>query len=431
MPPLPRLPEIRNSLSQVRKLMASIDMRARIPDRIRELRPPGAVTAIVERTADTLDSALVSGGGGLYWKSFFLLVIVPTILFFLYAGLWQTSRYVSETRVTVRAAQEPKVVSGEGADLMGKFMGGGGGSRSTIQDAYIVLNYIKSPAIVRDIGGTAAMQRYFSVRGADYFSRLSKGDFRIEDLLKYWLSRVAASVDTVSSIVTVKVEAFQPQDAQSLAQEIVRLSETLVNNMSLRSRQDAAARAEREVSLAADKLAVAREKLTAFRNQGVVIDPASKAKSISESIAKLTMEKIEIENSLSVLQGRLDADSPTQRIRKSKLLAIERQITELKNTLTDSNSSEALSAQIASFERLKLEEAFTESIYKISVSAFQRARQEMEKQQLFLVVVVPPTLPESAAYPKPVVDAMMLFVGLTTLWGIGALIAASIDDQMV
>jgi capsular polysaccharide transport system permease protein len=431
MPPLPRLPHFKNSLSQARKRIGRMDMRARLPDTIRDLRPPGAVTAIVARTAETLDGALASGGGGLYWKSFLALVIIPMILFFLYSALWQSTRYVSETRVSVRAAQETKAITGEGAGLIGKLMSGGGGARSTIQDAYIVLNYIKSPAILRDLGGAAAMQRYFSLSGADYFSRLSKGDFRIEDLLKYWLSRVAASVDTVSSIVTVKVEAFQPQEAQSLAQEIVRLSETLVNNMSLRSRQDAVARAEREVSLAADKLAAAREKLTVFRNQGALIDPGSKAKSVSESIAKLTMEKIDIENSLSVLQDRLDADSPTQRIQKSKLQTIERQIAELKKTLTDSNSNEAVSSQIASFERLKLEEAFTESIYKISVSAFQRARQELEKQQLYLVVVVPPTLPESAAYPKPVVDAMLLFLGLSILWGIGALIAASIGDQMV
>lgn len=431
MPLLPRLLDIKSSLSQARKHFASLDIHVRLPDTIRDLRPRGAVTAIVARTAETLDGALVSGGGGLYWKSFFVLVIVPTILFFLYTALWQSNRYVSETRVTVRAAQETKAIAGEGASLIGKLMSSGGGARSTIQDAYIILNYIKSPAIVRDLGTTAAMQRYFSVRQADYFSRLSKDDFRIEDLLKYWLNRVSASVDTVSSIVTVKVEAFQPQDAQSLAQEIVRLSESLVNNMSLRSRQDAVARAEKEVSLSADKLAAARDKLTAFRNKGALIDPSSKATSVGESIAKLTMDKIEIENSLSVLQGRLDEDAPTQRIQKSRLQTIERQIAELKKSLTDSNSNETVSAQIASFERLKLEETFTESIYKISVSAFQRERQELEKQQLYLVVVVPPTSPESAAFPKPVVDSMLLFVGLSILWGIGALIAASVEDQMV
>jgi capsular polysaccharide transport system permease protein len=430
MPPLPKLPDFKRGLSRARDRLTAIDIRARLPENMRDLRPPQVMTIFAARTAETIDGALAPGGGGLYWKSFLLLVLAPTILFFLYAALWQSNRYVSETRVTVRAAQETKVVTGEAATLIGK-LSGGGGPRSSIQDAYIILNYIKSQAILRDLGGAAALQRYYSAGAADYFSRLGGGGLRIEDVLKYWLSRVAASVDTVSGIVTVKVEAFKPQDAVAVAQDIVRLSETVVNTMSLRSRQDAVARAEREVALSADRLAAVRDRLTEFRNQGAMIDPGSKATSVSETIAKLTMDKIAIENALSTLQGRLDADSPIQRIQKSRLQAIEQQIVELKKVLTDPNSDKAVSAQISSYERLKLEQQFAERIYAISSNAYQRARQELEKQQLYLVVVVPPTFPESAAYPRPVVDATLLFAGLAILWGIGALIAASISDQMV
>lgn len=428
---MPSLPDIGRSIREARKRIAAIDIRGRGLKKPADQRPQNVVTIILSGTAETIDGALSVGGDGAYWKTFLLFVIAPTIVFFLYSAFWQSNRYVSETRVTVRAAQETKVVTGEAASLIGKLAGGGGGARSTIQDAYIILNYIKSAAIVTDLGGAAALHRYFSTNNADYFSRLGSTDSRIEYLLKYWLSRVAASVDTVSSIVTVKVEAFRPQDARSLASEIVRLSEAIVNNMSMRSRKDAVVRAEREVSIAADKLAVAREKLTEFRNQGAVIDPGSKAAGVSETISKLMISKLAIENSLSTLQGRLDTDSPTQRIQKSRLAAIDQQIAELRKSLTDPKSEQAVSAQIASYERLKLEEQFAERIYMISSNAYQRARQELEKQQLYLVVVVPPTLPESAAYPRPVVNSMLMFAGLFILWGIGALIAASISDQMV
>lgn len=428
---MPSLPDLGRSIGEARKRIAAIDIRGRRLKKPADKQPQNVVTIILSGTAETIDGALSAGGGGAYWKTFLLLVIAPTIVFFLYSAFWQSNRYVSETRVTVRAAQETKVVTGEAASLIGKLAGGGGGARSTIQDAYIILNYIKSAAIVTDLGGAAALHRYFSTNNADYFSRLGSTDSRIEDLLKYWLSRVAASVDTVSSIVTVKVEAFRPQDARSLASEIVRLSETIVNNMSMRSRKDAVVRAEREVSISADKLAVAREKLTEFRNQGALIDPGSKAAGVSETISKLMISKLAIENSLSTLQGRLDTDSPTQRIQKSRLAAIDQQIAELRKSLTDPKSEQAVSAQIASYERLKLEEQFAERIYMISSNAYQRARQELEKQQLYLVVVVPPTLPESAAYPRPVVNSMLMFAGLFILWGIGALIAASISDQMV
>ena len=314
-----------------------------------------------------------SSGGGLIGKSFLLLVVAPSIVFFLYAALWQSDGYVAEARLTVRGAQEQRSAVSDASSIIGKLTGSG--PKSTIQDSYIVLNYIKSQAVLVDIGGSSYLEKYFGGNGIDYFSRL-KINSKIEDLLKYWLSYVTASVDTVSGILTVKVEAFSPQDATRIAQDIVRLSEALVNNITVRSRTDTLERAGREVSLAADKLAASRDKLTEFRNQGALIDPASRAQSVGETIGKLTLDKIAIENSISTLQDSLSNDLPTQRIQRARLAAIDQQIADLKKTLTDPHNDTAVSAQIASYERLKLEEQFDERMYTIAENSYQRARQE-------------------------------------------------------
>ena len=199
----------------------------------------------------------------------------------------------------------------------------------------------------------------------------------------------------------------------------------------MRVSQDALTRADAEVSVSSQRLADAREKLLQFRNANSLIDPASKASSIGELIGKLLLEKIDIENSLATFSGSLQSDSPSQRVQRAKLAALEREIADARSKLTNDKLSDAVSAQIASYERLKLEEQFAQTLYTIAQNSYQKARQQLEKQGLYLVVVVAPTLPESETTPKVIVSSLLLFSGLSVLWGVGMLIGAAVADQMV
>ena len=116
----------------------------------------------------------------------------------------------------------------------------------------MVLNYIKSRAILLDLGGRAYLEQKFSLPQADYFSRLSTGA-NLEELWKYWLEHLSASVDTISSILVFRIDAFRPQDALDAAHDVIRLSEELINKITLRNRNDALKRADDEVSLSPSK----------------------------------------------------------------------------------------------------------------------------------------------------------------------------------
>lgn len=389
---------------------------------------PAAAWEGLDAVGDALAAA--GSGGGLLWKSFLAAVIAPSILFFLYSGLWQSDRYVAETRLTVRAAQDNKKPSAtmDAASVVSRM--GGAPLSSGAQDAFIVLNYVKSRAILVDLGGRAYLERKFSGPGIDFFSRLPR-DSNLEELWRYWLNHVSASVDTVSGILTVRVDAFRPQDALDVTRDVIRLSEELVNKITLRNRSDAVSRAELEISLARQKLADAREKVLQFRNANFVIDPGSRAASLGELIGKLTLERIDIVNAMSTFSSSLSNDAPSQRLQRTRLAAIDQQIADLKKKLTDTQGADTVSAQIANYERLKLEEQFAAQIYTIAQNAYLRARQDLEKQQLYLVTVVLPTLPESATYPKTFADTVMLFSGLLVAWAVVSLVVASINDQMV
>jgi capsular polysaccharide transport system permease protein len=393
------------------------DLRSKLP----------ALSQGVDLVSDAL--AAFGSGSGLFGRSFVAFVLFPTLFFWLYSALWQSERYVAETRLTVREAQKKEQPgTNDAASMIAKMTGGAGAGTKDTQNSYIVLNYIKSRAILLDLGGRSYFEPKFS-NHADYFSRLATGA-NLEEIYKYWLNHVSASVDTVSGILTVRIDAFQPQDALDVAKDVVRLSEALVNQITLRNRSDALSRAESEVVSSRQKLAEAREKLLQFRNENFLIDPGSSAKSIGELVSRLTLQRIELVNALSTFSSSLSSDAPSQRLQRTRLAAIDQQLAELKKKLTDREGTDTVSAQLAGYEKLKLEEQFAERLYVISQSAFERARQDLERQQLYLVTVVAPTLPESASYPRVIANTILMFSALVIVWAIIMLVGASINDQV-
>lgn len=382
----------------------------------------------VGRSRPTIDLSLLrrSKLGPLGW-TFLLAVVAPTVLYFLYTAIWESRGYVAEGRLTIRTSVEQRQVPSELAGLASK---GSSNPKGSFQDTFIVYNYVKSEAILLDLGGRAYLERYFSLSKIDFFSRLKK-DATIEDLLRYWTAHVSAYVDTVSGILTLKVNAYNPADASQIAQDIFQASEKLVNVISERNRRDAVGRADTEVTAAAERLASARDKLREFRNQNLIIDPGARANSIGELLSKLTLQKIQIENAMATFQGSLDASSPTVRLQASQLATIDQQIADLKKSLTDQKDNTAVSAQIAGYERMRLDEQFAEKLYTVAQTSFLRARQELEKQQLYLIVVVRPTMPEESSTPRVFASTLLLFTVLAVLWSILALVAASVSDHMV
>ncbi|MFO1168954.1 MAG: hypothetical protein U1E19_12725 [Rhodoblastus sp.] len=393
---------------------------ARFARRAGQLARLGAAQApaLLRAGVETLAPDATARGG---WArlTFVLFVALPTVVYFAYAALWQSRYYVAETRMVVREARDAprdRPQSTAGLSL-------------AIQNSFVVLNYIKSKPLLVDLGGVKYLESRYAQPGVDLFSRIERNP-SLEDALTYWLKQVSASVDIVSGILTMKVAAFTPQDAARISQDVIAQCERLANEITLRSRRDKLERLDREVTTAADALAKARAAVTVFRQANVLIDPASRAKSIGEQIAKLTTDKLEIENSMATLKGVISPDSPTRRVERARLETIDRQIAELRKSLTSSDDDKAVAAQMGDYERLQLDEQFALLIYSIAKNAYQDARQDLDRQQLYVGVVVAPVPPQEAEGPRIFANTLLLFACLGVAWAIAALLAAVVNDHV-
>jgi capsular polysaccharide transport system permease protein len=108
---------------------------------------------------------------------------------------------------------------------------------------------------------------------------------------------------------------------------------------------------------------------------------------------------------------------------------LDKQIADLNALLLGKTGAGTISNQLKDYEILKLREEFAEQMYMLARSSFEDARKKLDKQQLYLVVVVPPILPELAAYPRVFANTGLVALGSFILWAIAALIFASVRDS--
>jgi capsular polysaccharide transport system permease protein len=355
--------------------------------------------------------------------TFVAFVLVPAFAAVIYYAFIASSQYVAEARFAVRAL-EADYGSGDKDNSGVNFSFTLGG-----QDAFIVTSYIRSRAIIDDLGAKLNLREIFRRPEADFGARL-KRDASVDELTEYWNSMVSTYIDGPSGIVTLGVRAFRQEDALMLAKAVMELSEVLVNRISDRARHDSMAGAEKEVRRTYTATQAALAELHRFRDSAGFIDPAQAASEIGKLLTPLMAEKIRLESELFVATRDLDDTAPTVHALKSRLETTERQIADLKGKLTRSDGAGAtVSSSLVKFEELELARMAAEKLYSLAQADLDRARLRADRQTIYLTVFVPPSLPEDSHYPRRLAFPILIFLGLAIVWGIVAMIVASVADH--
>jgi capsular polysaccharide transport system permease protein len=356
-------------------------------------------------------------------------VLVPAFAATAYFAFIASNQYAAEARFAVRALA---------ADFGDQAADGSSESRGSNvnfsfivsgQNAYIVTSYIRSRALVDDLNAKLDLREIFRRPEADFWARLNR-DASVDELTKYWNSMVTTYIDAPSGIVTLQVRAFRQDDALALGRAVMELSEMLVNRISDRARRDSMEMSEKEVRRTYTATQAALAELHRFRDSAGIIDPAQAASEIGKLVVPLMAEKIRLESELFVARRDLDDSAPTIKALRSRLETTERQITELKSKLTRTDGAgQTVSASLVKFEELELQRQSAEKLYSLAQADLDRARLRADRKSIYLTVFVPPSFPEESRYPRRIAFPILIFLGLTVVWSIVAMIVASVEDH--
>lgn len=321
---------------------------------------------------------------------FLMLVAAPTVCATLYFGLWATPRYVSEAQFLVTKAMSAKPT---GFDAILKAFGS-----SQVDDTSVVTGYLLSRDALRSLESQLPVHDIFARPEADIFSRFPRfwRSDSFERFFDYFLDRVLVSQDPKTGLTVLRVETFRPQDSQSLASALLKLAEKAVNDINTRAETDTLNFAYAELSRAEEKLIGAQQALTVFRTQELLVDPTKSSAAVLDSITRLTRDRAQV---LAQKQQILASapSSPAAQSLTSRADALQTQIDQERAQLAGGTGS--LAPIVSTYERLTLLRDLAEKNVASAQAALEAARQEAQRQHLYIQVPISPNLSDLSTEP--------------------------------
>ncbi|NML45541.1 hypothetical protein HHL11_17445 [Ramlibacter sp. G-1-2-2] len=349
-------------------------------------------------------------------------VAVPTLLAAFYHAFWASDVFTSESRFVVRSPERPS------RGVLGSFLEGTGFSK-TQDDSYTVREYILSRDALRVLADRLQLKEAYASKHVDLFSRFGGLDFddSFEALHRYYQTKVDVQTDSNSSIVTLNVKAFTAKDAADSNRLLLEQSEELVNRLNERGRRDLVRYAQNEVAQAEKAAQAASLKLSSFRNAQSVVDPERQAAVQLQLVAKLQDDLIATTTQLSQLQAFTPSNPQIPALR-SRSRTLQEEIT--KETARVAGGSASLANKAAGIQQLALETEFANKQLASALASLETARNEAQRQQVYLERIAQPSLPDVAQEPrrvKAVLSAMLL--GLVA-WAILSMLLAGAMEHL-
>ncbi|QPM90953.1 hypothetical protein PSAL_021960 [Pseudooceanicola algae] len=361
--------------------------------------------------------------------SFLVTVIAPLAIAGWY--LWERAadQYASTLGFSVRAEDQSPAIS-----LLGgitDFSGSGS------NDTDILYEYLHSQDLVQQMAAELDLGRIWSRPGHDWRASDSDPVFAydaegtIEDLVEYWQRMVRIRYDTGTQLIEVRVLAFDPQEAQSVATLLLQKSSELINTLSDIAQEDTIRSAREDLEMARERLRAARRDVTEFRNRNQLVDPetdvAAQAGLLGELQAQLATALIDAD----VLAKTTRSNDPRIAQASLRIETISRRIAAERSKLgMDGQGNPTLLSEVmGQYEALVVDRKFAEESYTSALAAFDLAQAEARRKSRYLAPYIQPTIAQSSRYPER--GTLLIFgaIFLSLTWLVLAVTTYALKDR--
>lgn len=356
--------------------------------------------------------------------AFLLMVVLPVTTVWWYLAIKAEDQFASTVAFTVRSED-----TNSAADLLGG-IGQTFGSSSANSDADILYEFIRSQAIVEAIDERLDLRQFYSEKhSADPIFSFDP-DGSIEDLTSYWQRMVRIAYDSSSGLMELRVLAFSPEEARTIAEAIFAESTEMINELSAIAREDATRYAQEDLDLSIERLKTAREALTAFRISSEIVDPNADVQGQVGLLNTLQAQLAEALIEFDLLSGSTREGDPRLEQAARRIEVIEQRVRDERQKFgAGGNGDDSYAETIAGFERLTVDRQFAEQAYSAALAAFDAARAEANRQSRYLGAYIKPTLAEESEYPNRPLLIGVVAVFAFLIWSISALVYYALRDR--
>jgi capsular polysaccharide transport system permease protein len=367
-----------------------------------ELKPLAVRGELPQSLADAAITAPAVSFWGRY-RLFIGVVALPMLMASVYLLAIAAPRYSSQASFIVRSTTQTQRTQDPLTALVQQT-----GETIASDETYAVNAYLTSRDIVDLLAKNDELRVILSRPGADFLFRYPTFWLPDDNEFLYrrfqWMAR--ADVDPVTGISTIEVNAFTPEDAQTLSRAMIGYAEALVNRMNDRAYQDSLAMANFFVADAQKEVDQIEAELQKFRNLSGSIDPKVVSESKLKVIGGLSTQLAQIEATIAQ-QAALTPTSPALTGLRAQAQSYRGEIEKRKLEIAGSVGSEA--TKLETYEQLTLRRDLAAKALAAAAAQRDQARQDAERQHLYVQMITQPNLSRDfARYPRATLDLFAL-----------------------
>lgn len=349
-----------------------------------------------------------------------IVVLIPAALVVAYIFFIASERYQSESSVIIRDTGQTQASE---IDLSTLFASAG----TSKQDSLLLAAYIRSQNMLTHLDQTLELRSHYSSIDRDFISRLNS-DASAEDFLLYYQDRLSVKFDDQSSVLTIRIQAFDPAFAMQISSEILKKSESFINDI---GRQMAAEQVQffyAEAENAAGKLANKRDQVLKFQDDNDVLNPQQQGESLTGIVTQLEIELAQARTLLKAQLGFLREGAAEVVATRNRIRALQSQIASEQRRLLGSKES-GVNLMMAKFQDLNTQFELASEVYRSTLAALQQAQFDAGRKLKHLIRISGPTEPDSAAFPRRGYIMATLALALIIFYGIVSMLIAILREH--
>lgn len=353
--------------------------------------------------------------------SFWACVVAPIMLSGWYLFERASDQFASRVGFAVR--------SQEAAAPFDMFGGLGSIARSSSTDTDILYEFIQSHDMVMQVDEKLGLRAKFAAPVNDPVFAFPI-DAPNEHLVEFWQRMVSVYYDSGTGLIELEVRAFSAEDAQAVAEEIVRLSSNLINDLSAISRDDKTRYAKEQLDASVVRLKDARRALTQFRSRTQIVDPSADVQ------GQMTV-LISLQQQLATTYVELDLLTQTSRDGDPRVVNLQREVEVIENRIEverekfglGGNGDTDFSDVLAKFEELNVDLEFAQTSYLSALTSYDAAVRDAQQQSRYLATYLQPTFPDSPEYPQRAMWLGLIALFSFLIWAVLILVYYSLRDR--
>lgn len=351
-----------------------------------------------------------------------MLIWMPGAFTAWYLWTHAADQYESTAGFAIRTENTPTPF-----DFLGAF---GAGSSSSSKDMDILNEFIGSQELVGRLDARLDLGAIFSKPQGDPLMTYDTSG-TIEDLVKFWRRMVRVDYDNSTGLMTLTVYAFDPRDAQRIAEAVLEESSKTINDLSEVARDDTTKYAKAALDAALARVSDARAAITEFRVKHSIFDPTSDVVSQTSVLNTLNQQLISTQVELDLLKGAAVADDPRVQTANRRIDVIKARIADEQAKVGAGSDGDVsgYANLVSDYERLRVDQEFSEKAYLTALASYDAAATDAQHKTLYLATFIQPTLAEAYTAPdRPLLLITVMLLGFLA-WAIVVLIYYSLRDR--